>query len=800
MSKDNSSESIVNDKEKNTQVKAVKQIFEKGKCNDGSEAPASERRRVRMSANIEFLQKKLAPNEENEQAKSSKSNDSKQPKLQNARSKCTWTPGVMPGVARKRSRSRFPATTKKTVATGQSVKKERPYRQWLGVSPFVTYDSKYIISSKPSRHSLEMNAVDSSHTCRKTKGNANRPNKAVCDHCNSPERLVDTMPSTQRTCICAHQVQAEQIPATKTGKDVEEAATSQSQVNKYKSSDEDGIVSTSLSDEDCKSVSYTISELTRLLEKDSRKNSQQSMNGEVFNQHSSMDLDSPNGTSLTTHNENVIGSPQDHGIINTSKAETEVSQTKNSEAELINTKSYIIASSLENVSTKDLENDTDLETSSEKDSQLHDLQESRNETQQENTSSSDAVTLAETPSFKRGDSSTVVDIVQSDDQSDIIFSNVRSSNEEKKASLLETVEAGKEKKHSVENTSNMDTSEILWSDLSWQEFTDDESLESESCFKFNVAARVKESNHPGYKRMTWRSRMEKSSSLKSNIYPRFEDGYCWADFNTKKRELNRVIKKKSVQAAPCVEQNKITAQHSTTESSHIKGLSTPEIKRKPSSLSPGVSGASSSKRPMLRTAARASQRSRQESPCTNNADTTPYPKWTPVCTPKDGRLEYMNKVSGKKLDTVAFSICNDIERGQPGYLMTMSAIQGPPNEFHKADKSETVEKSENHTDHVHLPKHNKYKSVGARQLLQKINWTSKHDQKQGYKLVQAVMDFRGTLPGQLSFRKGQIIRQRCETETQASDLCYGSYSVGRLKKKRKGLFPAYCVAEYTSPS
>ncbi|GFS01658.1 hypothetical protein ElyMa_002843800 [Elysia marginata] len=71
--------------------------------------------------------------------------------------------------------------------------------------------------------------------------------------------------------------------------------------------------------------------------------------------------------------------------------------------------------------------------------------------------------------------------------------------------------------------------------------------------------------------------------------------------------------------------------------------------------------------------------------------------------------------------------------------------------------------------------------------------TAVHTRK--YVDVQAVIDFKGTLPGQLSFRKGQIIRQMVSSsECSNVDMSYGYYRTGALKRKKKGLFPSACVA------
>lgn len=60
--------------------------------------------------------------------------------------------------------------------------------------------------------------------------------------------------------------------------------------------------------------------------------------------------------------------------------------------------------------------------------------------------------------------------------------------------------------------------------------------------------------------------------------------------------------------------------------------------------------------------------------------------------------------------------------------------------------------------------------------------------------VQAVVDFKGSLPGQLSFHKGQIIRQLVSSSKgSAEDMSYGYYRTGALKRKKKGLFPSACV-------
>ncbi|RUS88564.1 hypothetical protein EGW08_003664 [Elysia chlorotica] len=60
--------------------------------------------------------------------------------------------------------------------------------------------------------------------------------------------------------------------------------------------------------------------------------------------------------------------------------------------------------------------------------------------------------------------------------------------------------------------------------------------------------------------------------------------------------------------------------------------------------------------------------------------------------------------------------------------------------------------------------------------------------------VQALVDFKGTLPGQLNFCKGQIIKQMLSSSFDSTEgMSYGYYRAGPFKRKKKGLFPSSCV-------
>ncbi|XP_005109311.1 uncharacterized protein LOC101849499 [Aplysia californica] len=86
----------------------------------------------------------------------------------------------------------------------------------------------------------------------------------------------------------------------------------------------------------------------------------------------------------------------------------------------------------------------------------------------------------------------------------------------------------------------------------------------------------------------------------------------------------------------------------------------------------------------------------------------------------------------------------------------------------------------------------------AEKLLQKVNRSQKKRSGCKYMAVTAVEDYTGTLPGQLSFRAGQIIKLRRSDEEPQDGLCYGYYRTGRLRKKRKGLFPLSCISTVNS--
>jgi len=77
----------------------------------------------------------------------------------------------------------------------------------------------------------------------------------------------------------------------------------------------------------------------------------------------------------------------------------------------------------------------------------------------------------------------------------------------------------------------------------------------------------------------------------------------------------------------------------------------------------------------------------------------------------------------------------------------------------------------------------------AKRVIHKINIVDTEHRASKYVSVKATSDFNGNLPGQLSFGAGQVIKMR-QLETDNMDgLCYGYYRTGRLRKKKRGLFP-----------
>ncbi|BFY99834.1 hypothetical protein BsWGS_02874 [Bradybaena similaris] len=85
----------------------------------------------------------------------------------------------------------------------------------------------------------------------------------------------------------------------------------------------------------------------------------------------------------------------------------------------------------------------------------------------------------------------------------------------------------------------------------------------------------------------------------------------------------------------------------------------------------------------------------------------------------------------------------------------------------------------------------------ASKVMQKVNRASprvpRNEPARKYTEVKATQDYNGALPGQLSFRKGQIIKQRSFVARPSDGMCYGYYVKGLLRKKKKGLFPMNCV-------
>ncbi|GFO18911.1 hypothetical protein PoB_004541600 [Plakobranchus ocellatus] len=69
-----------------------------------------------------------------------------------------------------------------------------------------------------------------------------------------------------------------------------------------------------------------------------------------------------------------------------------------------------------------------------------------------------------------------------------------------------------------------------------------------------------------------------------------------------------------------------------------------------------------------------------------------------------------------------------------------------------------------------------------------------NNQLRKYIDVKAIENFRGALPGQLSFCKGQMIKQFVSASPASADgMSYGYYRVGAFRRKKKGLFPSSCV-------
>ncbi|KAH9492243.1 hypothetical protein Btru_026058 [Bulinus truncatus] len=798
-----SEDARVNNEKHVLKVKAVKQLFEKtnavGSC---STAGSAEKRSMKMSSTIELLQKKLHPGEESQVYEPGRSGDVKQLRLQTSRPRCTWTCGTLSGVARKRSKSRFPTSPRKVNPSGPGAKRERPYRQWLGVSSCVTADSKFIISSKPSRHSLGKDGCQSVVT-----GEKNGDARAVT---NADGRSRGSDGTDQSlTCSPTRDERSYVDSILGPGVKVSEAETDLTTMGT--SNKGDGIKSCGMTSSDGEVICGSRkgicqnNENTALREQGQTENDFAKPVLLASTAESSLAKATDNESNLHSRNTPPFVDPEISILSSDATIESStvlyMTSSLNSDndpaqcSEFSSGKSH----SLEDDGTDNIDGNllsknakrnncgSSMQKEGEDTLNLHKCSYIKTDA---NSMTKPELSLHEISSGTPSLSGPVV--TKSACACNTIATKTRSSVDGTKSPLHQNLVGLTRELSDIlgDVASNQDTSEVHLSDLSWQEITDDDSLESEYGFRVMNNPGVKSGYQSGNRRTTWRSRMEKSASLKSSASLRLQENYRF-DFTARARELTRPVRKKGIITTAHLDQK--TPQHSTAEISYIKGLSTPEMRRKQCSVSPCITVAPSDRRPLLRTAARASQRSRQESPCSNNTDATPRQKRGAACNlgaKPDSQIE-------QELVKTVCSIGTETESGR---VVGPTECIARPTRVHPDFKtSDTLRRARN-GDAVVLTKHGKHKSVVARQLLQKISWTSRNEQKPEYKMVQAIVDFRGTLPGQLSFRKGQIIRQRCETENQASDLCYGSYSVGRLKKKRKGLFPAYCVVDYCPSS
>ncbi|XP_059160711.1 uncharacterized protein LOC131944197 [Physella acuta] len=269
-------------------------------------------------------------------------------------------------------------------------------------------------------------------------------------------------------------------------------------------------------------------------------------------------------------------------------------------------------------------------------------------------------------------------------------------------------------------------------------------------------------------------------------------------------------------------------RYSSSETSHVDGFTSPEFKKMAHSVSPRVQRQPHSKGPLLRTAVRARYRSYNTLPAYRrfpshaytrpgkNIETVNSPGLQNFLTDKTppslpNKSLYMQRKSKMKNDAPSMNYLTKTTKPPHFSRCSISPtciVQAPNTVSLLSESLQGLSESSDESPQMEVSQLSRYADVGQSstqtetglgrssklsKLLQKMNRSKKLQHSGRYKRVQAIVDFMGTLPGQLSFEKGQIIQQRLADSM--SGMSYGYYRIGRLKKKRKGLFPSSCVID-----
>ncbi|CAL1538200.1 unnamed protein product [Lymnaea stagnalis] len=831
------------DNPRSTRVVSAKKIFEPSPATTSVDNDNQLRLKPKMSTAIQSIQERLLKEMEEDASRVKKSYDStKVYKVQAPRPKCTWTPGMLAGVARKRSRSRYSGAARRASRYISPNKRERPYRQWLGMSTCVTRDTKFIIASvQPTPEGVAKEAPGATNTC--SVGTQHESGRSVKSRDGSSrERMVG------RDCGLTRRSSARQSPdshkSLPNNKEVPILSVHTGRSNIVKpDSNLVNKLNTIQSPEG--GVTEIPEELQESISCDSGP-SLHELNDFKLKEMEIYDLGLVETTRLKNHYPNEALDPGQVDELVDEAENVKMNSTNMTRREPTN---YPVVESYsreggDNIKTSPgLSREADGDIKSEHDFRVYD----------ENLTGDamcDAIEITtRSRMVETGDNFNATRMESSPENNQVTVKEQETDNLEQENITTP-----------AEDLADNEVTEPLREDLNTHRVDADRNLSTENNELTLKTSRSKHDfpcesfpieNGSGSKTAGGAHNLENIPSTHECTVPTISvsESRNEGEISNEEESVNEPLEVEEISDSSCscplpnhaLDNSTLSATNQT----HFKLVQQDtDIQHNPATLQSTASAACEIQADPLNSHKRLYGHSGEINYPVKQKETEslsqqpflkPSPKVVTFLSDKPHEDSFISAniahcpVSGDKVfHTTASERCpapqsiggrsksqliGDEINLIPSSTGTIHSLLSSPRAFSSArpkqffrmndnkatrfcDRGEELHRSKQDgkdKPRAHVTRANDPKSPKVTVDPANIG-SSKHHKNSKYKYVQAIADFQGVLPGQLSFNKGQIIRQRC-----VHDVCgmrYGSYRVGRLKMKRKGLYPASCVTDF----